>query len=64
MIGKAWGKEPESLSLRKKAVGSKFFRHRPCARRGLAVVNEVKGKGSNVMSVTHKNITKGCFATI
>jgi hypothetical protein len=60
--------ELECSSPQERAAGGEFLWRRPCARRdahrGLATVNEVKGEGSDVMSVTHENNTRGCFTIV
>jgi hypothetical protein len=51
----------ECLSPQVGVAGGGNLRLRPCARRGAhrgpAFVNEAKGEGSDVMSVTHENST-------
>jgi hypothetical protein len=56
-----------SPPLERDASGE-FLWRRPCvrrgARRGLTFVNEAKGKGSYVLSVTHENSTRGHFTVV
>jgi hypothetical protein len=63
-----WTVSRDNLIVCEIGADSKFLGRQPCARRNgrreLAIANEEKGKGSNVMSVTHKNNTLGHFTMV